>query len=288
MLASGEVGSEPPGQVVDAQAVESQAVESQAVESALRWGEPVVAAQAVPAGRIPFDLSGEAVLCYTVISGEALRVLHRVGSVRPEPVKFGGDQAMDDSFAAAYDWMRWQLHRHIQGYAGGFPIWVWARTSRRDLVSTVDDLAGQSPGSALLTLRIPRDRLLLTDYLTWHDVLNGSPTVPIECVGCGTSHCDDAGCFDRWFDSWYDRWTAQIPQDEDGTQLPWWCWPPHLQARLFDSWEAVRSLQRGSLVQGCVEQLREEWVQALSALRVTSRRKVSRRRARSSGGPSDE
>ena len=266
MLGAGDLGSEMPGQGVD-----SHTVDSAAVESALRWGEPVVAAQAVPAGRIPFDLSAEAVFCYTVISDQALRVLHRAGSVRPEPVKLSGDQARDDSFAAAYDWMRWQMHRHIQGYAGGFPIWVWARTSRRDLVGTVNDMAAQSPGSALVTLRIPRDQLLLTDYLTWHDVLNGSPTVPIECVGCGTPNCDDASCFDRWFDDWYDRWTAQIPEDEAGAQLPWWCWPTDLQARLFESWEAILALQRGSLVQGCVEHLREEWVQALSLLRVTSR-----------------
>ena len=235
-------------------------------------------------GPAPVRPQRQALLCYTVISGEALRVLRSVGSVRPESVPIGGDQAIDDSFVAAYDWMRWQMHRHIQGYAGGFPIWVWARTSRRDLVSTVNDMAGQSPGSALVTLRIPRERLLLTNYLTWHDVLNGNPSIPIECVGCGTSHCANASCFDSWFDAWHHRWNAQMPQDADGAQLPWWCWPPPLQARLFDSWDGIRSLRPGSLVQGCVEHLREVGGGRPSAARHEQTEGL-RTRAQSNGGP---
>ena len=225
-------------------------------------------------------------LCYTVISGDALEELGTAGSVRPVPVRSGGGQAMDDSFAAAYDWMRWQMHRHIPDYAGGFPLWVWARTSRRDLVSTADDMAAQSPGSALVTLRIPREQLLIADYLTWHDVLMGSPPSPsnVSAAGPGTVM---TACYDRWFDDWYDRWNAQVPQDEVGAQLPWWCWPPHLQTRLFESWEAIRSLQRGSPVQGCVEHIREAWVLALSPLRVTSSRKAAISRAQSNRGARD-
>jgi hypothetical protein len=254
--------------------VEASEAAGHAVDSIVPREEPVLAARAVPAGRIPFDLGASAVLCYTVVSDDAVDVLSRTGSVRPERVLFDGGDEFDDSFVAAYDWMRWQMHRHIHGYTGGFPIWVWARIGRRDLVSTVNEMAAQNAGSTLVELRIPREQLLLTDYLTWHDVLNGSPAIPVVCVGCGTLHCDDASCLDGWFDDWYDRWSTDVPRDEDGAKLPWWCWPPPMQARLFDGWDTIRSLRPGWTVQGCVERIRGEWVQAIHPLRVTTRRQV--------------
>jgi hypothetical protein len=231
------------------------------------WPDPVAAAQAIPAGRLPFNLNADAVLSYTVINGPAGQVLQSTGSLRPQPLTDQHAQELGDAFVAAYDWMRWQMHRHILGYTGGFPLWVWARTTRRDLVSTAQDMARESPGSVLICLRIPRTQLLLTDYFTWHDVLNGSPAVPVDCVGCGTRHCDDAECWDRWFDGWFDGWGAQIPPADDGARLPWWCWPPDLQTRLFASWEAVHSLRRRFPVQGCVERIEYAWVQAIRPLR---------------------
>jgi len=259
VLAAGGAFSDPPPNFADL---------------SLEWPEPVAAAQAIPAGRVPFNLRADAVLSYTVISGSAGQVLRSTGSLRPEPATAHGAQGLDDAFVAAYDWMRWQMHRHLPGYSGGFPIWVWARTTRRDLVSTAQDMARRSPGSVLITLRIPRDQLLLSDYFTWHDVLNGSPAVPVKCAGCGTRHCEDAECWDRWFDVWFDRWSAQIPLGDDNTQLPWWCWPPDLQARLFASWEAVHSLRTRFPVQGCVERIEYAWVQAVSPLRSSRRARM--------------
>ena len=54
--------------------VEASEAAGHAVDSIVPREEPVLAARAVPAGRIPFDLGASAVLCYTVVSGDAVDV----------------------------------------------------------------------------------------------------------------------------------------------------------------------------------------------------------------------
>lgn len=149
------------------------------------------------------------------------------------------------------------MHLHLADYGGDFPMWVWARTRRRDLVNTVKSAARHSPGSVLVTLRIPRARLLLTDYVRWHDVLNGIPSFPATCPNCGRPHCNG-----DWFDPWSDAWDARVPRSDEGDQLPWWSWPPSLQAELFRSWDMVREIGPRCQVQGGVETLPADWVTA--------------------------
>jgi hypothetical protein len=222
--------------------------------------QPLPADRCVPAGRLPFDLGAEEVYCFTLTTAAALGTLQTTGTVGPDTGGGGARGDFDDSFAAAYDWMRWQMYRHLDGYTGGFPIWVWARTRRRDLVDNIKTTASLLPGSVLLTLRIPRRHLLLTDYMYWHDVLNGHPSCPLRCPRCGRPHCEEPQCLDLWFDPWSETWDARIPRGDGGERLPWWSWPPDLQSELFDSWESVRQTRPRWPVQGCVERLQANWV----------------------------
>ena len=241
-----------------------QGGEKSAAVSRLSGGEagPLPADRCVPPGRLTFDLGGDEVPCYAVMTGEAFAVLKQTGRVNPNHALLAGDSGWEDPFAAAYDWMRWQMHLHLDGYDGGLPMWVWARTRRRDLVNTVRTTARNSPGSVLVTLQIPRRRLLLTDYLYWHDVLNGLPSLPLHCPNCGAAHCDEGDCLDTWLDPWLDAWDARVPRSDDGARLAWWSWPASLQAELFRSWDIVREIRPHWPVQGCVESLRAEWVAA--------------------------
>ena len=216
----------------------------------------------MPAGRQPFDINAERVHAVTLMSAAAFVALRRTGSVAamPEVVPLAGDL---DGFAAAYDWMRWQMALHVDGYTGGFPIWVWARIRRGDLVSNLKAQAAGGAGSVAVTLSIPRERLLLTDYLAWHDVLNGAPGLPERCPGCARRFCDDEGCLDGWYDAWSGAWAARIPHNAQDVRLAWWDWPVELRSELFDTWGAVRQIRPRWPVQGCVERIEAGWVSAV-------------------------
>lgn len=229
-------------------------------------GEPVPADRCVPAGRQPFDLGADRLHVVTVVSAGAFAVLEETGTLAPvrEVVPAAGDL---DAFAAAYDWMRWQMALHLEGYRGGFPLWVWARIRRTDLVSNLRAVATPSPGSVVVTCSVPREHLLLTDYLGWHDVPNGSPSLPATCPLCGTAFCDDPARLDRWHGGWHDAWDAPVPRGDQGHRRPWWEWPAELRSELFATWEVVRQVRRRWPVQGCVERLDAAWVSSVSRSR---------------------
>lgn len=222
--------------------------------------------ECVPAGRQPFNIAADRVHAVTLLSRAALRVLSRSGSVAPRAVDLPFNTDLP-GFAAAYDWMRWQMVRDVPGYGGGFPIWLWVRISRRDLVGNLR--AGRRAaggGSSLVTASVPRDRLLMTDYMAWHDVLNGLPSLPMTCPVCGRQYCEAPTCLDRWYDPWSDTWQARAPKNDRGDSIPWWNWPVPLREELLASWAAVKEVRPRRPVQACVERLDARWVTSVRSL----------------------
>lgn len=86
----------------------------------------------------------------------------------------------DDSFVAPYQWISQQMHTKIgppqyRVDSTQYPLWAW---------SCVDGVVGKKPDlrtqmfnsvrsdTALLTLCVPRSRVLLSDFQLWHHVLN--------------------------------------------------------------------------------------------------------------------
>jgi hypothetical protein len=72
------------------------------------------------------------------------------------------------NFHAAYDWVRWQMVRSIPGYTGRYPMWVWTRNSRSRLINQLRVARRQQRGDVLLTMLIPREQILVTDFNAWH------------------------------------------------------------------------------------------------------------------------
>jgi hypothetical protein len=74
-------------------------------------------------------------------------------------------------FMQAYEWMCRQMNRRLSGYGNHFPWWAWLRP-KPDLRRY-----GRSkyPGDrqVRLQLAVPQDKVLLSDYMSWHAVLNG-------------------------------------------------------------------------------------------------------------------
>ncbi|MGI5203879.1 DUF3841 domain-containing protein [Spirillospora sp. CA-108201] len=183
----------------------------------LRDAEPE---QAVPAGRVGYDLDADRLLLHTVQSAEAFEALLTRGTLTTDP-----DLAVKE-FADAYDWIHRMMAARLPTSGEG-ALWFWARTRRRHLV----DNCRRSRGQVLLTCRVPRERVLLSHFDEWHLVLNrarGMPRLPGESE-------DDA--FARWEEA----------QDEFDTRLraagvrdaPVRNWPTDLRNEIETSWESI-------------------------------------------------
>ena len=201
----------------------------------VRWLPPEAA---VPPGRIGYDLAAPQLLLHTVIDQDGYETLRATGVVRADPRRAPPD------FAEAYAFMRAEHTRRIPGSTGGPLLWAWARTTRKHLIDTVRDTArwGERP-QVLLTCRLPRERVLLSEFVAWHAVLNRCLVVddlPLE---------DQEAAVDAFF--------AERDRDSLG-DVPLTQWPPALRERVLRSWQRIfdqRAHPRGSTWQGCVEHL---------------------------------
>ena len=225
----------------------------------LRAGPSRSLDECVPFGRQPFDIDADRVHAVTLLSGAAFQALTSSSSVGPRRADLPTGTDLPE-FAAAYDWMRWQMATKVSGYGGGFPIWLWVRITRRDLIGSLRASRRSAHDTHVVTVSVPRDRVLMTDYMAWHDVLNGMPGLPVRCPVCARRYCDAPECLDRWYDDWSDAWQARTPKDDRGGALPWWNWSVPLREELFASWATVKDVRPRWPVQGCVERLEARWV----------------------------
>jgi hypothetical protein len=202
---------------------------------AVRWRPPEAA---VPAGRLGYDLAAARLLLHTVIDEDGYETLRASGVVRGEPARTPVE------FEDAYAFMRAEHARRIPGSSGGPLLWAWARTTRAHLLATVRETARcrQRP-QVLLTCRVPRERVLLSEFVAWHDVL-------LTCLAV-----DDLPpeAQEEAIDAFFEE------RDRDGLgELPLAQWPQALRDRLLDSWQRIfdrNAHPHGSTWQGCVEHL---------------------------------
>jgi hypothetical protein len=89
-------------------------------------------------------------------------------AVRRDVLRADGRRAMRE-FRDAYLWMMGQMAERLPGYGGGWPVWAWA-CPRPDL-RCKGFLSSGSPG-VLVEAVVPVERVLLSDFDTWHCVLN--------------------------------------------------------------------------------------------------------------------
>lgn len=180
------------------------------------------AASAVPAGRVPYDLRAPELLLHTIQTAEAFDELTANGLLVPDPARAESD------YAEAYVWMLRQMDQRLPT-SGASALWLWAGRRREDLVGSCQ----LSPGRVLLTCRIPREHVLLSEFSDWHNVLNGFPNVyllPDEAV----EDCDRLEAILDWYES--------AAGTEHLWGLPRASWPPGLRGRLESSWEGIFEL----------------------------------------------
>lgn len=93
---------------------------------------------------------------------------------------FAGEEPADDVFLRAYDWLAGQMRsygRHPEDRATQYPVWAWywwagLTRPKPDLRTASLRNWGNGGPNVLLTLDIPEDRVVLTDFDAWHWVLN--------------------------------------------------------------------------------------------------------------------
>ena len=85
---------------------------------------------------------------------------------------FAGEEPADDVFLRAYDWLAGQMRsygRHPEDRATQYPVWAWywwagLTRPKPDLRTASLRNWGNGGPNVLLTLDIPEDRVVLTDF----------------------------------------------------------------------------------------------------------------------------
>lgn len=199
-------------------------------------------ADAVPPGRIGYDISADRLLLHTIQSEEAFDALCSAGVLVSDPSR------IDPYLVDAYNWLYRQMAARL-ATAGDGAVWLWARITRRDLV----DSCKVSIGQVLLTCKVPRERVLLSHYGDWHAVLNKFPHIP-ELPG--ESDEDYTARMNRVVDEFWARlrtagaWGAGTAD-----------WPADLRAEVEQGWESIfdpRNYGRFESWQATMHSLRTE------------------------------
>lgn len=104
-----------------------------------------------------------------MIDEDGYETLRATGVVRGDPSRMSPD------VEEAYAFMRVEHARRVPGSAGGPLLWAWARTTRRHLVETVRQTARcRERPQVLLTCRVPRQGVLLSEFGAWRAHPRGS------------------------------------------------------------------------------------------------------------------
>lgn len=192
-----------------------------------------------PPRRIVTEIGAGPLRLHTIQTREAYTELVREGRLIGEPSR--GEPLFQD----AYAWLQRQMDdRQVPGAAGGM-LWLWARTSHRQLRTC----ARRGRGDVLLTVRIAPERALISEFSDWHAVLNRYLHVPVE-----------PGMSDA---AWEARWERLGADFEERARAfrsePLERWPRALRAELESSWEAIfdpSTWQAGRPLQATVRELR--------------------------------
>lgn len=73
-----------------------------------------------------------------------------------------------DHFVDSYEWMKGQMQERLPDYQGEQPIWLW--TKKPDMRKSAHAESGSEV--VRLTIELPSEWVLLSDFDGWHMVLN--------------------------------------------------------------------------------------------------------------------
>lgn len=130
----------------------------------------------------------------------------------------------EQHFVDAYDWMQTEMAQRLPTAGDGI-VWLWAATTRRELLAE----ARRSRRDVLLTVQMPREHVLLSDFNTWHCVLNSTLLIAADPT---TPYPEWTRRHDVAWDEWSDRTHAYV-------NAPISAWPSAERRELEASWRAI-------------------------------------------------
>jgi len=149
--------------------------------------------------------------------------------LRQTGVLEGWPRYWEEDFAEAYQWMKREMDRRLPTSGDGM-VWMWAATTRRDLLGS----ARRARGDVLVSVRVPRKHVLLSHFGDWHCVLNRALLIPGDR---DVPWPDWEAEFDRIWDDWSER-------TQNCFQSPLKVWPGPLREELERSWQAIFEPER--------------------------------------------
>lgn len=101
---------------------------------------------------------------------EALGTLLETGSYRTDPEK----ACLEEPFKRAYRWLVREMEKRIGERPDGvtYPIWAFAVCEGKRQAPDLDGFAASGTKMVLMELEVPDKELVLSDFDTWHYVLN--------------------------------------------------------------------------------------------------------------------
>lgn len=185
--------------------------------------------------------SREMLALSTFQTREAYEVLVRDG------VLVGDSTRAWEQFQEAYAWMsRAMEDRRVPGPSDGM-VWLWPNPTRRRIRSH----AKQASGDVLLTVCVPREWVVISEFADWHFALNRMLHVPQRL---GES-------YEAWDARWSRVWGQFKARVGDLGRRPTAEWPPELRDEIESSWEAIfdpATWQPDSTLQATMRSLRTE------------------------------
>ncbi len=118
-------------------------------------------------------------------------------SGNPETIHEDGEQG----WGPAYDWMRERMAERVPDFSGDYPMWGW--TKRPSTKPKPRKYRGTSD-AIRLTVLVPRERIVFSDYDAWHSVLNRG-------LNCATEEEWDAHS-----EAWPYHWSMQDEEYKRG------------------------------------------------------------------------
>lgn len=210
---------------------------------------------AVPAGRIGYDLEAEILLLHTIQTGDAFTQLLATGVLRAEPEHAAAE------WPEAYQWMNRMMDERLPT-SGRTALWLWARIRRHDLVGNCRRAHRTGEPHVLLTCRIPRERVLLSQFDEWHAALNFTLAIPPR-----QAEPDEE--FNARYDEIATSFTARL-EAAGVRNAPLRRWPIDLRAEAERSWESIlvpTNFDRRAYWQGTVHEIYADDV--VEAVRIT-------------------
>lgn len=155
---------------------------------------------------------------HTFQTVEAFDELRRTGALEGSP------RYWMEGFAEAYRWMKREMDRRLPTSGDGI-VWLWAATTRLEHLRSVR----RSRGEVLISVRLPREQVLLSHFSDWHCVLNKTPLIPGRR---DETFAEWEARFERESDEWWQR-------AENYSTQPLESWPVTLREELERSWQPI-------------------------------------------------